>query len=171
VLENPLPDIFRADVFNQIREIRSDKITYDVNGTGYSHHLFSPIVVGDERAVPLINFDINKLGGIEDIKCRDCPILKLCPTCYGFNYLFRGKTNLRDHTMCCMVYAQFLVACEYQKKLSLITKSLRDKDLKKLIMNRIKCQSDSELDDYFMRADKLYAYLKSGDVKKQFISY
>lgn len=171
VLENPLPDIFRTYVSSPIREIRSDKITYDVDGVAYPHHLFSPIVVGDKRAVPLINFDLDKLGGTADVKCHDCPILKLCPTCYGFNYLFRGKTNLRDHFICSMIHAQFLVACEYQMKLSLITKSLCNKDLKELIMNRIKCCSDSSLDEYFVRANKLYTYLNRDDIKKRFVSY
>lgn len=93
-------------------------LTYDVDGTAYPCHLFSPIVVGDERAICLATFeqdeDLKQYGGKDDPHCTECPLCNWCPTCYGFNYLFTGSTGTRDHRTCKMMFAQAFAASEYQ---------------------------------------------------------
>ena len=90
-------------------------ITYDVDGTAYGCHLFTPIVLGD-KARELDKFEWNCSSATEDPYCREC-ILKLsCPTCAGFNYRYRGNVAKRDHNWCKMVFAEKFVACEFQIK-------------------------------------------------------
>lgn len=92
--------------------------TYDVDGTAYPCHLFSPLVVGEERSISLSDFEkddkLAQYGGNSDTYCTDCSLCNWCPTCYGFNYLLSGNTGTRDHHVCKMVFAQALAASEYQ---------------------------------------------------------
>ena len=92
--------------------------TYDVDGTAYPCHLFTPLVVGKERSISLDYFEkddrLMQCGGKDDPYCSDCPLCNWCPTCYGFNYLFTGSTGARDHHICKMMFAQALAASEYQ---------------------------------------------------------
>lgn len=95
-----------------------DFLAYDVDGTAYPCHLFSPLVVGKERSISLSDFEkddkLAQYGGRDDPRCTDCPLCNWCPTCYGFNYHFTGSTGKRDHHICKMMFAQALAACEYQ---------------------------------------------------------
>ena len=95
-----------------------DFLSYDVDGTAYPCHLFSPLVVGEERTISLSDFEkddaLTRYGGKDDPYCTECPLCNWCPTCYGFNYLFTGSTGTRDHRICKMMFAQALAASEYQ---------------------------------------------------------
>lgn len=116
VLTNSLMSIGSAPVSKSMCGAGADKVTYDVDGEAYGCHLFSPIVVGKEKACKLCDFDIFKLGGTEDWGCISCPLCNWCNTCYGFNYLLTGSTGLKDHSICKMMFAQALAASEYQLK-------------------------------------------------------
>ena len=93
-------------------------LAYDVDGSAYPCHLFSPLVVGEDRAINMCDFEkddeLAQYGGKDDLYCTDCPLCNWCPTCYGFNYLFTGSTGTRDHSICKMMFAQALAASEYQ---------------------------------------------------------
>ena len=95
-----------------------DFLSYDVDGTSYACHLFSPLVTGIDRAITMSDFEkdesLSQYGGTEDPSCIDCPLCSWCPTCYGFNYLFTGSTGTRDHRICKMIFAQAFAASEYQ---------------------------------------------------------
>ncbi len=95
-----------------------DYIAYDVDVIVYPCHLFSPIVVGTDRAITLSEFEcddeLERYGGKKDPSCERCVLRSWCPTCYGFNYLFTGSTGRRDHSICKMMFAQALAAREYQ---------------------------------------------------------
>ena len=95
-----------------------DFLVYDVDGTTYPCHLFSPLVVGQERSITLDYFEkddrLMQYGGKDDPCCSDCPLCNWCPTCYGFNYLFTGSTGARNNHACKMMFAQALAASEYQ---------------------------------------------------------
>lgn len=74
---------------------------YDVDGTLYPCHLFLPMVHGHKNVledIRRIDFKDDKqfVGG----KCLTCPILRVCNTCYGFNYINRGDVSMRDMGMC-----------------------------------------------------------------------
>ena len=95
-----------------------DFLAYDVDGTAYPCHLFSPLVAGEELPISLSDFEkddtLTQYGGKHDPYCIECPLCNWCPTCYGFNYLFTSSTGTRDHQVCKMMFAQAFAASEYQ---------------------------------------------------------
>lgn len=94
-------------------------ITYDVDGNTYPCHMFSPIVLGHDCTVHLKRFDFHASDSLIDPKCATCPLIYICPTCYGFNFKDRGNIALRDHDYCGMFKRQAKAACRYQLNLLL----------------------------------------------------
>lgn len=89
-------------------------VTYDIDGKAYGCHMFTPLVVGEERALLTnsIKWDSPKL--MVDNECGHCVLRRFCPTCPGFNYKVRGKLSIRDKRWCALVLAEALTACEFQ---------------------------------------------------------
>ena len=46
--------------------------------------------------------------------CIDCKALKVCNTCYGYNYADRGDISNRDKNMCNLYLAEAQVVSEFQ---------------------------------------------------------
>lgn len=95
---------------------------YDVDGKVYPCHLFLPMVHGKKNVLD----DISKIDFNDNIKfisdqCRRCPIVRVCNTCYGFNYINRGDVAKRDMSMCrlYLVEAQEVSAFQIQYVTSL----------------------------------------------------
>lgn len=95
-----------------------DFLTYDVDGTTYPCHLFSPLVAGEELSISLSDFEkddtLTQYGDKYDPYCIECHLCNWCPPCYGFNYMLTGSMGTRDHHVCKMMFAQALAASEYQ---------------------------------------------------------
>lgn len=89
-------------------------ITYDIDGKTYPCHMFSPIVLGAECALELQKSGITLDCHVADPFCDSCDLRSWCPTCYGFNYRFRGEIAIRDHRWCAMIRAQARASCEFQ---------------------------------------------------------
>ena len=89
-------------------------ITYDVDGKTYPCHMFSPIVLGPERALLLEKSGLMNGCDVTDAFCKNCNLMHWCPTCYGFNYRFRGNISNRDHRFCKMIHTQAIASCEFQ---------------------------------------------------------
>ena len=89
-------------------------IAYDIDGKTYPCHMFSPIVLGPEGALELAKSGITENSDIADNFCDSCFLRSWCPTCYGFNYRFRGSISKRDHRWCSMIHAQAIASCEFQ---------------------------------------------------------
>lgn len=88
--------------------------TYDVDGSKYGCHMFSPLVLGD-RAIKLEDItDWSDTDYFTDDTCRGCGLSEWCPTCIGFNMLTRGSVDKRDHRWCAMIAVQAMAACQYQ---------------------------------------------------------
>ena len=88
--------------------------TYDIDGKTYPCHMFAPIVCGPERALELEKSGMTETCQVTDHFCKNCNIIRWCPTCYGINYNFRGDITFRDHRLCTMIRTQAHVACEFQ---------------------------------------------------------
>jgi radical SAM protein with 4Fe4S-binding SPASM domain len=88
-------------------------VTYDVDGTPYPCHMFTPIVLGENRTEDLKRFDFFS-ENLVDSRCELCPFLRICPTCYGFNYKFRNNIILRDMGCCRMFKSQIAATCRFQ---------------------------------------------------------
>lgn len=93
--------------------------TYDVDGTRYGCHMFTPIVLGRD-AIPADEINWNAREENEDPRCTHCMLKTICPTCPGFNYRYRGCIGKRDMRGCRMTLAGVLSVCEYQ--LSVLSK-------------------------------------------------
>lgn len=89
-------------------------VTYDVDGNRYGCHMFTPIVLGKEHALPVDNVEWDKPGLMADDYCKDCVLRCFCPTCPGFNYKYRGNFANRDKRWCPLVLAEAMTACEFQ---------------------------------------------------------
>lgn len=89
--------------------------TYDVDGTCYPCHLFVPITHGRNNAADdLKQIDFNDDAGLLDEDCLSCGMLRICKTCYGFNYKDRGSVKKRDRRACRMQLAEAQVGCDFQ---------------------------------------------------------
>lgn len=89
--------------------------TYDVDGVCYPCHMFSPIVIG-KGALRQTDIDMCCSKAVTDPYCAGCVYRDWCPTCYGFNYKFRGDSATRDHRWCDMIHAEAQSCCEFQLK-------------------------------------------------------
>ena len=73
---------------------------YDVDGELYPCHLFLPMVHGNNNVrEELKDVDFNDDASLIDSECIDCPILRVCSTSYGFNYMKRRSVSKRDKSM------------------------------------------------------------------------
>ena len=80
---------------------------YDVDGQLYPCHLFLPMVHGNSN----VHMDIDRIDFSDDkqfvdVRCSQCPIVRVCNTCYGFNYINRGDVAKRDMGMCRLYLAE-----------------------------------------------------------------
>lgn len=89
--------------------------TYDVDGTSYPCHLFVPITHGRMNASEeLAHIDFSDDGYFIDADCMNCGMLRICKTCYGFNYKERGDVRKRDRRACRMQLAEAQVVSDFQ---------------------------------------------------------
>ncbi len=74
---------------------------YDTDGVSYPCHLFLPMVHGNVNVLDEIkDIDFSNPVLLTDEECKNCPALKICKTCYGYNYAQRGNVSKRDKGMC-----------------------------------------------------------------------
>ncbi|HBE77525.1 MAG TPA: hypothetical protein DDW65_07040 [Firmicutes bacterium] len=91
-------------------------ISYDVDGRSYGCHMFSPVVLGQERALELSKVEWTCDTIAVDARCNECCLKDYCPTCMGFNYRYRGDLSKRDFRWCKMILAEAIASCEFQIK-------------------------------------------------------
>lgn len=90
--------------------------TYDVDGDGYPCQFFMPLSVGEKRAKEskMLNFvDMIPCHRLDE-KCRSCPYVMACPTCYGSNYYANGDIYQKADDYCNLMKIIFK-ACAYFK--------------------------------------------------------
>lgn len=84
--------------------------SYDVDGRAYPCHAFAPLCIGEELAekAQKLNFSCPLCLEELDEKCRSCPVIGVCPTCYGINYGASGNVYHIREDHCRMMKVQFL---------------------------------------------------------------
>ena len=87
---------------------------YDTDGKAYPCHLFLPIVHGREEYDSISKLDFSDPASLVAKECKECPIVKLCRTCYGYNYLDRGDVANRDKSKCKMHLVEAQVISAFQ---------------------------------------------------------
>lgn len=89
--------------------------TYDVDGTAYPCHLFVPITHGRKNALETIGkIDFYDDESLIDESCRECGMLRICKTCYGFDFKDRNSVKKRDKRACKMKLAEAQVISDFQ---------------------------------------------------------
>ena len=104
---------------------------YDTDGTLYPCHLFLPMVHGNQNVLTEIkDIDFSNPSALVDKECQSCPILKVCKTCYGYNYSQRNQIISRDKSMCKLrlIEAQIISAFQIEYFTS-IKRKLSDYEL------------------------------------------
>lgn len=90
---------------------------YDTDGKLYPCHLFLPMVHGKNSVLEDIkDVDFSNPSVLVDGSCLSCPILKICKTCYGYNYSQRGNITHRDKDMCKLRLVEAQVISTFQIK-------------------------------------------------------
>lgn len=87
--------------------------TYDVDGKAYGCHMFTPIVLG-EKAFESSTVDWKCDDSVVDPFCTPCVLKRVCHTCPGFNFKYRGSLAIRDHRICKMMLAEMKAAAALQ---------------------------------------------------------
>lgn len=87
--------------------------TYDVDGTAYPCHMFTPLVMGG-NAQPLRDASVCDNCDLADERCKGCTFINWCPTCYGINLAIRGDVRKRDEYLCKMICTQVEIVSEFQ---------------------------------------------------------
>lgn len=85
-------------------------VAYEIDGTAYPCHTFSPVSAGEDIASKARNLafeDLVRIGDLDE-KCRDCPVANVCPNCYGINFSSTGNMYSKDDGYCRMTKVQFL---------------------------------------------------------------
>lgn len=87
---------------------------YDIDGRAYPCHLFFESVCGKEKSekAKFINFSDPEV--YTSRVCRACPILPLCPTCYGSNYIERGDIGSRSMALCELTKVRIYELARYE---------------------------------------------------------
>lgn len=106
---------------------------YDVDGNAYPCHMFAPIVTGRDVREELKDIDFHKPESLIEESCLQCPMVQVCPTCLGFNFLDRGDVTKRDKRMCRMLLSEIKVVSCFQIQYYVRHKdNLSDEDIVKL---------------------------------------
>lgn len=93
--------------------------SYDVDGQAYCCHAFAPLCIGKDKAEASLKLDFTcPLSLMElDEKCRNCPVVGYCPTCYGINFGAYGNAYYMPDDHCQMMKVQFLANAMFKYKL------------------------------------------------------
>ena len=103
-------------------------VTYDIDGKKYGCHMFTPLILGKDRALLVDSFEWDSPESTIDDYCKRCVLRSYCPTCPGFNYKNRGSLAVRDKRWCPVILAEALTACEFQVERIAVIDKLDEKD-------------------------------------------
>ena len=94
-------------------------VCYDVDGTPYPCHLFSPVTLNEEqlRLLQSSNIEFSDTELFADAKCEKCAIRKCCSRCYGMNFIYSGSVSSAPPIFCSASQIEFFATCSllYQR--------------------------------------------------------
>ena len=124
--------IFHSSGAEKIQEkwcgVGKQMATYDIDGQKYGCHLFTPVVLGKDKALLSDAVKWDSPESTNDVYCKNCVLRGFCPTCSGFNYRYRGHIATRDKHWCPVILAEAITACEFQVELVANMDELDEKD-------------------------------------------
>lgn len=74
--------------------------TYDIDGKMYPCQMFLPFSTPQHHNRTYKDIDFADDSLFEDPKCINCPIVPICPNCYGMNFNNNGSPGIRDSHVC-----------------------------------------------------------------------
>lgn len=86
----------------------------DVDGRCYPCHLFFKSVCGKEKSEKSSSLDFRDYTQYTSEHCRACPLVYICPTCYGSNYIARGDIAARDLSLCELHKIRFAEVAKFE---------------------------------------------------------
>ncbi len=90
---------------------------YDIDSNiVYPCHLFFPSVCGKEKSDSIKTIDFINPQTYVSEHCSACAFLRICPTCYGANFIERGHPSSRDMNLCKYQKVRFLKVAEFEFK-------------------------------------------------------
>lgn len=132
---------------------------YDTDGVLYPCHLFLPMVHGNQNVLEEVkDINWNESEQLIDKECQNCLAIKICKTCYGYNYSERGNITYRDRNMCHLRLTEAKVISEFQIKYYTKKKQLTGYELL-LLKAALECYK--HIKDLYLD--------KNGKVKKGYI--
>lgn len=94
-----------------------DTPTYDIDtDVVFPCHLFFASVCGEVKSKESRTFDFSNPNLYISKDCANCVFLRICPTCYGANFIERGHPALRDMVVCKYQKVRFVIVAEYEYK-------------------------------------------------------
>jgi len=93
--------------------------SYDTDGSAYPCHAFAPLCLGKEKAEAAKKLDFSCALCLEELdeKCRSCPVVGMCPTCYGINFGMYDNIYHVSDAHCRMMKVQFLANAMFRYRL------------------------------------------------------
>ena len=91
-----------------------ESIAYDIDGSCYPCPLFFENVCGKEKAANWHHIDFSNPKEYISEECAKCQLYPTCPTCYGANYIERGKIGCRDMSLCLLEKIRVLEVVKYE---------------------------------------------------------
>jgi radical SAM protein with 4Fe4S-binding SPASM domain len=92
----------------------TNMIAYDVEGKTYPCHMFSPVVLGKDDRENIARIDFHNPDELIEESCLRCKMVRVCPSCIGYNYFQRGSVKKRDKSMCRLLLAEAQVISAFQ---------------------------------------------------------
>lgn len=83
-------------------------VSYDTDGTPYKCHMFTPVVLGEEKSAWINQHDFEYVRIPVDPLCKNCPIFHVCKPCPAQNLMICGdiSCSANARTFCKMVKVQ-----------------------------------------------------------------
>jgi radical SAM protein with 4Fe4S-binding SPASM domain len=86
--------------------------SFDTNGKCYPCQMFGPNTLSGWPQV--IDDDFKDNTKLQDAECFSCSIYKICPTCYGMNFMERGSVAQRDKRLCSYMKVEKEAVAKYK---------------------------------------------------------
>ena len=103
-------------------------VAYDIDGQKYGCHMFTPLVLGKDKALLADSVEWDSPNSTADDYCKNCVLRGFCPTCAGFNYKYRNNLAVRDKRWCPMILTEALTTCEFQVEFIAAMNQLDEQD-------------------------------------------
>lgn len=91
--------LLSTDKKNKWCGVGTNMVAIDIDGANYPCHMFEPLSIG-KKSKNINEIDFHDLSKLIDVRCKDCIVYPVCPTCYGLNLFYNDNIAKRDESLC-----------------------------------------------------------------------